>query len=294
MLSNFQLAAIVKQKARTRLYKIPLQQSLQATLAEDWHEQYKDFVDDKKNIEFNAGYIPEDHERFCVRNVELPEWIAGESSQTIDSLESISKDDALLDSIRGIAAFARNDDGRELVLFQSFGRSRVIRPGRFLFIENDDYKAVSRPGLSLDRKLAAVYLHSENTLLFHNFRTVNAFLPLAGYYAEATETQVREILTHERLAPEDVDAFAKDATQWFRKRFALLRDSRILDEYSAEQILERAKGYDVEVVLYGDKIVFPSRRAAAKKLLQFLNEEIFRGAITENLYETNSKRIADR
>ena len=31
----------------------------------------------------------------------------------------------------------------------------------------------------------------------------------------------------------------------------------------------------------------------AKKLLQFLNEELFRGAITETLYETNSKREAD-
>ena len=31
----------------------------------------------------------------------------------------------------------------------------------------------------------------------------------------------------------------------------------------------------------------------SKTGLQFLNEELFRGAITETLYETNSKREAD-
>ena len=42
------------------------------------------------------------------------------------------------------------------------------------------------------------------------------------------------------------------------------------------------------------KIVFPSDKSAVKKILQFLNEELFRGAITETLYETNSKRQADQ
>ena len=40
-----------------------------------------------------------------------------------------------------------------------------------------------------------------------------------------------------------------------------------------------------------DKIVFPTDKSESKKLLQFFNEE--RGAITDTLYETNSKRKAD-
>lgn len=42
-----------------------------------------------------------------------------------------------------------------------------------------------------------------------------------------------------------------------------------------------------------DRIVFPAEKVPAKKLLQFLNEELFWGATTERLFETNSKRIAD-
>ena len=83
------------------------------------------------------------------------------------------------------------------------------------------------------------------------------------------------------------------ANQWDRKRFAMLRDSDVLDQYSAGQIRERSTRYDVDIHVSEDKIIFPSEKPEAKKVLQFLNEEIFRGAITENLYETNSKRQAD-
>ena len=75
-----------------------------------------------------------------------------------------------------------------------------------------------------------------------------------------------------------------------RKRFAMLRQSRVLDQYSASDIKQRSRNYDVDIQISKGKIVFPAESAAAKKLLQFLNEEIFRGAITETLYETNSKR----
>lgn len=73
----------------------------------------------------------------------------------------------------------------------------------------------------------------------------------------------------------------------------MLRDSGVLDAYSAAQIQRRSMGYDVDIHIAGDRLVFPAEKPAAKKLLQFLNEELFRGAITETLYETNSKREAD-
>ena len=73
----------------------------------------------------------------------------------------------------------------------------------------------------------------------------------------------------------------------------MLKASGVLDDYTANEIQERSEDYDVSIGIKQDKIIFPSDKAAAKKLLQFLNEEIFRGAITETLYETNSKRQAD-
>ena len=293
MLDNFQLAAISRQGAHIHLLRIPLHQQLQSSLAESWQSQYDAFVADVQEIEFNAGYKPEQHELFCLQDYELPEWLAGETSLSAADLESISSDDALLDSIRGLIALARDEAGQEMMLFQNFSRSHVIQPGQFLFLQNNTYETAERPGLTLDGKLSAIYLPVDKKLLFQNFRTVNTFLPLAEFYEEASEEQIREVLGHDLLAPENVDALAVNANQWFRKRFAMLKDSGVLDKYTASDIGARANGYDVDIEFDGEKIVFPEDRTDAKRLLQFLNEEIFRGAITDTLYETNSKREAD-
>lgn len=293
MLENFQLTAIVGQGAQKRLLRIPLHQALQAHLAEQWSEQYQTFIEDTEQFAFNPGYKPEPHERFRLNNYELPEWIADEDSQSVDDLDSLTEHDEQLDSVKGVVAFGRSEGGESLLLFQNFKPSHVIRPGRFLFLQNDTYESAQRPGLTLDDKLSAVYWPNNQTLLFHSFRNVNTFLPLADFYQEASEQEIRDILGHELLQPEDEDALAVNTNQWFRKRFAMLRDSGVLDNYTAEQIRDHSEGYEVDVQVEDDKIVFPAEKRQAKRLLQFLNEEIFRGAITETLYETNSKREAD-
>ena len=293
MFEDFQLAAIIKQRGRTRLLRIPLHQALQETLAESWQGQYEDFINEIDQIDFNAGYHPENHERFRLQDYALPDFLAGEDRQSVPDLDAITMDDALLDATKGLVAFVSTEGERELVLFQNFSRSHVIRPGRYLFLQNDTYETAGRAGLTLDKKLSAVYSVAERELLFHNFRRVNSFLPLIDFYEEASEEEIREVLGHDLLAPEDTDALAVSANQWFRKRFSMLRDSGVLGEYSAAQIQHRSKGYDVDIHIANGRLVFPAEKPAAKKLLQFLNEELFRGAITETLYETNSKREAD-
>jgi hypothetical protein len=293
MLENLQLAAIVKTGGELRLLRIPLHQELQTTLADRWGEQYAAFLDNITEVDFDAGYNPEKDERYRLNEYKLPDWLRNESSLTIQDLDAISTSEKYIDSIRSIVAFARNDQGQELILFQKFSRSHVIEPGGFLFLDNDTYATVQGPGLTLDDKLSALYFPAQRILLFHNFRITNSFLPLADFYEEASEQEIREVLKHERLAPEDTEALAVDASQWFRKRFAMLEDSAILDKYSAKQIQADSKGYGVDVHLKGNRMVFPADKAAAKRLLQFLNEELYRGPITETLYETNSKREAD-
>ena len=292
MLENFHLAAIVKERTQTRLLQIPLHQELQAGLAENWEDQNTRFVEGTDEIDFNAGYSPEKHERFRLADYEPPEWLAKENSQTIENLDTIASDDELVDSIAGIVAMARDVQGEEMVLFQNFTRSRVIKPGRFLFLDGSTYNSVERPGLTLEMSLSAVYQPTERKLLFHSFRTVNTFLPLADFYQEASEQEIKEVLEHPLLAAEDPEATAADANQWFRRRFAMLRDSGILNEYSAAEIKLRSNGHNVSVIVSDGKIIFPANKADAKKVLQFLNEELYRGPITETLYETNSKRAA--
>lgn len=276
------------------LFRIPLHQQLQNMLAENWEQQYNTFIRDIHEINFNAGYNPEKNEKFSISNYQLPDWLRDMNSQTILRLDPINSDERNINSIKSIVGFAQLEQDDEIILFQNFTKSNVIRPGQFLFLQHNTYETTQRPGLTLGVKLCALYHIEERKLLFHNFRTVNTFLPLADYYQEASEQEIRELLNHPTFAPEDPDALAVTANQWFSKRFAMLRDSGILDQYTTQQILDRSHGYDINIRVNEDKIVFPAEKGAAKRLLQFLNEEIYRGAITERLYETNSKREADQ
>lgn len=297
MLEEFHLVALLKERSQLTLRRIPLVGELQATLTEQWQDQLNDFLLEAEEIDFDPAYNPEAHERFSLEDFELPDVVATESSGTVHLLDPVNMQGAEPFLIKAILGFARQDDGSEILLMQSFSKSHIISPGKFLFLARDRFETSAAPALSLGDQLTAIYYPAQQKLLFKNYRATNAIFSLMDFYKEATEEDIKAILAHDKLAPVDADALAKGASQWFCKRFALLKDSEILDQYTVPQIVQHSVGYDLDIQIDNstgrDRIVFPADKAPAKKLLQFLNEELFRGAITERLFETNSKRIAD-
>ena len=295
MLENFHLAAIAqRRREEPSLLHIPLRGDLQNELAESWTGQLDSFLNGIEIVEFDPGYKPDGHERFLIADFKLPEWLEGESSLTVMQQERLDKNQASVSSIKGTVGMARDEQADDLMLFQNFTPSRVVRPGsRLMLLEGDTYVSNNRPGLTLDSGLSAVYLASSSDLLFRNFRIANTFLPLSDFYEEASEQAIMEILKHDSLAVEMPEDLAIGANQWFRKRFALLRDSGVLNQFTPQQLEGFSHGYEATIELDQDgKIKFPSDKEEAKRLLQFLVEERFLGAITQTLYETNSKKPA--
>ena len=85
MLKDFQLTALVSKGDQWTLFRIPLHQPLQVSLAQSWNDQYEAFVKGTKEIDFNPGYTPEEDERFRVKNYVLPEWLqAGAKGKAAD------------------------------------------------------------------------------------------------------------------------------------------------------------------------------------------------------------------
>ncbi len=295
MFLNFHLAVIIPERNRIDLLRVPLSDDLQKKLSTDWQGQYKDFVDEIQEIDFDPGYKPNDHERFCEFDYELPEWLANENSLSASNLDKIDNSEKQMDRIKGIVAFTRNEHNQELMLFQNFKSFRIIKTGSSLVLQGNTYTNIETPGFILDKKLSAIYNFTERKLLFHSFHNVNLFLPLFDYFRPASKDYIRRILNHERLAPEDPGPLATNPSRELRTRFAMLERSKVLDKFTALDIRWRSKEYGVPIQLSANKkkIVFPSDKSAAKKLLQFLNDEIFRGPITGDLYETNSKKKVD-
>jgi hypothetical protein len=292
MIRDIQLAAVVAEGAERRLLRIPMTQQLQGQLSAQWSAQFDAFNADVEEVDFDPGFIADEHHRFKVSNFEIPAWLTPFHSQNIGTLDPLDPHEHQLDRVRGIAGFAKTD-GRELVLFQNFTRSHIIEPGRFMFIEKGTFQSTAQRGITLADRLTAVLHVADRRLVFANFRSANVILPLADLYREASEEEVREVLGHDKLAPEDLNATASNPSQWARKHFAMLRSSTVLDDYTSAELLNRGKKVGVTIRVKAGKIVFPADKAEAKKLLQFLTEELFRGAVTDTLYATNSKRAAE-
>lgn len=295
MFKHFLLTGLFNLGDDVELHTIQLHETLQADLSANWHEQYVEFMSDIEEVEFDPAYAPEDGEKFVLKDFELPGGLNGEDSETALSLPVLRRSEVGITAFHALVAFARVDKIGDVILFQRFVRSRLIEPGRYLFL-SDTQRPVKAPILVLDTKLAAVYFKRTKKLLFSNFRNTNAFLPLQDYYQEASEEDILKVLSHKKLAPEDAEATAQLANQWARKRFALLRDSKILENHTVKKIVDRSMALGIKIETKGPKgaeqIVFPSDKRGTKLLLQCLVEQIFRGHITDRLLETNSTREA--
>ena len=294
MLKNFQLVAIIKEKNELRLQRFSLNGSLQNTLADEWAKQYKTFIKQKEEKDFTIAYTLGTGELFKICSYKLPPWLAGEDSESIRTIEEFHINERLANSIRGVASFARDDENNELMLFQNFAPSQVIRPGGLMTMirlgGRHTYSGLKDSALRLNNKLVAVYSPKSETLLFNRFLYVNKFLPLSDAYYTASRQDILNLLSHPLFECEDKGMIVTNATQFIRRRFAILKDSKILDRLSTTAVKERATKYNLEIQVQNDRIVFPTDNDSAKVLLRFLNQEIFQGPLTDELFETNSKK----
>jgi hypothetical protein len=288
MIQDLHLAAVVSNGLERSLYQLPLAQGVQASLEKDWTDQLSTLVAGKEVVAFDPAYNPEESELLSVAGFESPAWLKGKTTQNANTLPKLTITDEIVSRVRGLIAFVR-DSGQEVVLFQQFSKSKVLRPGGVLVLQSSGtYTAIKDAGIILGDRLVAEL--RGGTLRFESFRAINAIMPLPELYRAATEQEIRTTLSHQNVVAENVDALAKDPTQWLAKRFALLQSSGVLDKYKPKVIQGKAKKYGLTIKLEKGKIVFPADRSDAKRLLQYLNEELFRGAISDALYSTNSKK----
>lgn len=292
---NFHIAAITKRN-EMKLRLIEPRGQLQDALIRNWWHQFQEFLAQEDEKDFTIGYTPEEGEHFRICPYDLPEWLEGKNSENARNIEQIHRSEYLVNSITGIVAFTRDGRDNELMLFQNFNKGYIIQPGGYVFFgpdafsDPDLYKSAESRLLRLDNKLSAVYLPEERELLFDSFRNVNTFLPISDSYYIASEKDIRNLLNHRLFECNDKKTIIDNATQFMRRRFAILKDSEILDTLCAAKVKEQADKHNINIQINDDKIIFPTENDQARTLLQFLNEEIFQGSLTNEIYETNSKK----
>lgn len=294
MFDDFQLAAVVKfGRNDPRVFRIPMSAGLQHELSTAWHGLYAGFVD-RLRIPFDPGYQPDEAETFVVSPYALPHWMTSEGIESVREADIVPNEENVFRSIRCVVAFARDPEQEEqVVLFQNFTQSKIIKPSwQSMVFFQDMYQPSERHGLQLGEVLSAVFIGNphEGELLFSKVRDINTYLPMGEHYREATEAEIRQVLSHPRLFVEDPDEIVGMCSQWYARRFSMLSDSGVLDNYEADQLRELGAEVEVDLAVVNGAISLPSDRAALRIVLTYLNEERYRGPITSGLYETNSRR----
>ena len=295
MFYNFHIAAISK-RSKMSLRLIETHGALNDTLIRNWSSQFRDFILETEEIDFTVGYSPGPGEHFSICPYNLPPWLVNKNSENARNIDTFDRNENIINSITGIVAFTRDNKGKELMLFQNFTKGHIIQPGGYVFWGPDahsdpnSYKAADRRLLRFDNKLSAVYLPEERKLLFDSYRNVNTFLPISDSYYIASKEDILNILDHELFECNDKNTIVNHSTQFMRRRFAILKDSEILDVLSAEKVKEQGDKHNINIQINNDKIIFPTENDQARILLQFLNQEIFQGSLTNEIFETNSKK----
>ncbi len=297
MFKECEFAAIISKGTEKELRYIPLSRNLQGTIKEKWECQYNSFFNgEKRIINFDPDYKLDKDELFCLPEYELPNWLAEEDSASILDFDPIRDNERDLKLTKGIAAFIESETAEEFILFQRFKPSQVIRTSLSAIWDLDTFRKIDGSVFTFASYLSAVYQRSERKLLFRSFYNVDRFLPLSEYFRPASEEEIREILSHELFAPENLEVSVTNPSRSFRNKFALLKRSGVLDRFKAPEIEARSKVVGVPIQLSDDdkKIVFPSKKSDALELLGFLNDDFVHGVLTGIPYITNSKRKIDQ
>ena len=291
MLKNFQLGAIIKPKNQWGLRVFSFyDDSLRRTFADEWERQYKTFMDGKKEIPFTTSDEPAADEYFSIYSYKLDKSLAGVNSGNTRNIAEIRINSIPDSLIKGIVAFARDDGNNELMLFQNFSRRQIIQAKMSLYHDSDTYKGIEGRVLGFDDKLRAVYSSRDEKLLFDKYPSTSRILDLSNYYYVASNKDIRDLLEHPLFACEDMQRIMTNSEYFHRRRFAMLRDSDILENISAGDVERISDRHCLGIRVRGDRIVFPEESDVAKTLLQLLNEEIYQGELSGTLFQANSKR----
>lgn len=286
-------AIVVEDGARV-VKRLLTSRSLQNQLTGVFESQAAEFLDEQlSRVRFDALYHVQSDELFIIHNFAMmPELL--EAAKHPRRAIPLRLDQSTPPKIQAIVAatYDPNTDAATMY-FQVFTATRLLRQGLTILLQQDTFQKVDDAGLTLDSKLAAAY--ANGNLLFRSYQVTNRFLDLTNYFKEATDREVEEVLSHERIFVADSKQVIALLDTTMRKRFTAVKASDVLNVVSPRKIRDTAGGFGLSISVcrneYNhDAIEFPIDKKAMKELLTFLNEGYYHGELTGDPYVTNSRR----
>ena len=263
----------------------------------------EEIVDDVKNIFINGGNklkpegLEEDEFDGNIvsrngENIVYVNYILPDDFQRIpDNQADISEYNINGDTPKSIFYY---DDGK--FYFQAFNKKNMLQRKMVLQICGDNaYSKMNNSAFIVDDKVHAIYENGK--LYFQSYTLANQIFSLIDFVTEATNG---EIDSFGNIAGISVDAnVVKDiANVKTRRLVKLLSSTNNIATFigkSAKTRTSLLKQYGIKAQINANnELELPTNNVAdLNRALEFLNEDIFKGVITNSLYRSNSKKKDD-
>ncbi|MEO0135473.1 MAG: hypothetical protein ABIK59_04195 [candidate division WOR-3 bacterium] len=274
----------ITNRDNVEIRRIQISQEVQNAIREYIRSQV-DFYIQAEKIEFSGEYKPdEEKEVLCIHNFEFPYTI----------LPPLSMDTIKEDEIEKIFAIFFIHDEEEYIACQSFDNRKIIKPEKmFLLYSKNTFSKIDKKGLIIDSKIDALFLIKEKILLFRSYQNASKIFDLKEIYREATDQEVEKFYKDEIfVGTESLEP--SHFNNRLRKKIFLIQKNNILSLIKSkfDIIYDYAENLGMEKFFDKSKrkINFPRENKEIEKLLNFLNEDLFKSGISNCIYLTNSKR----
>ena len=252
-------------------------------------------VADKTPVEFDGKYTPDPDggEYLFIDSFLLPEEISS-AIQNPQALEALAPESDEIPKIKALFVGVHskvNGVDTYTAAFQKFKSDQYISAQKIhLFLSGDTFVADERIGLTVGKHIDCLFV--DGKLQFTSFFFARQIFDLSEYYREATNSDIIDFIGNEAISMDDSEDFSTEANSWERRKIASIMDSGILKDFTATKIKSIAKQTGIELSVKDKKIVIPTDKKERRIVLGFLDEEVYKGAFSQTIYQTNSKRKA--
>jgi len=240
-------------------------------------------------VAFDGGWRPEKNELLVAPVTEDITAVWDLAVGNLTALDEVAYDQFANEGIRALAVVLGQGTERRLLL-QNFSARQILDRKLAFTWDGDTFNRLTAPSFSIGTALSGI-LTSE-AVKFKSFSNIKMIFDLANLYQEATNAQIVDFSTHASVSIGDVEGFKVVADQTIRKLVNAVVAKGVLDTYDVTAISTAAAAQSFGLTVANGQIVFPADRAGAKRLMHFLDEGFYRGALSGDAYITNSKKRA--
>lgn len=227
-----------------------------------------------ENITYVNYELPDDFDRIPDNQADMPEYNINE------------------DTPKSIFYY---DDGK--FYFQAFNKKNMLQRKMVLQYEHGNvFAKMKTSAFIVEDKIHAIYENGK--LYFQSYTIANQIFSLIDFVTEATNTEIESFGETVGIdaSAENIKHIANIKTRRLIKLLSSTDNIATFMRKTSRTRTSLLKKYGINAQINGNnELVLPTNNVVElNRTLEFLNEDIFRGVITDSLYRSNSKKKDNR